>query len=134
MRNDKRGMMNAERNPDLEGRTRQFALQIIRLYSSFPKTTVAQVLGRQLLRSGTSVGAQYREARRAKSVADFISKIEGSLQEIEETRYWLELLADSRVVANTDVSALLKETDELTAMFVASARTAKKRKAAGGRQ
>jgi len=85
-------MMNAARGADLAVRTRQFAIAIIRLYSRLPRSTVSQVLGRQMLRSGTSVGAQYREAIRAKSVADFISKIEGSLQEIEETRYWLELM------------------------------------------
>jgi len=77
---------------DLKVRTRQFALQIIRLYSSLPKTTEVQVIGKQMLRSGTSVGAHYREAHRAKSDADFINKIEGGLQELEETQYWLELL------------------------------------------
>ena len=72
---------------DLRARTKAFALRIIRLYSSLPKTTEAQVLGRQLLRSGTSVGAHYREATRARSPAEFISKIEVGLQELEETVY-----------------------------------------------
>jgi four helix bundle protein len=75
-------------------RTKDFALAIIRLYATLPKKTEAQILGRQILRSGTSVGAHYREAQRAKSNADFISKIEGGLQEIEETCYWLELLGN----------------------------------------
>src|SRR5687768_18496908 len=74
---------------DLKVRTKQFALRIIRLYTSLPKITEAQVLGRQVLDSGTSVGAQYREAQRAKSDADFISKVEGSLQELDETAYCL---------------------------------------------
>ena len=86
--------MNTEKQQDLGVRTKMFALQIIRLYSSLPKTTVAQVIGKQVLRSGTSVGAHYREARRAKSDADFINKIEGGLQELDETGYWLELLAE----------------------------------------
>ena len=77
---------------DLKERTKAFALRIIRLYAALPKTTEAQVLGKQVLRSGTSVGAHYREAQRAKSNADFIGKIEGGLQELEETAYWLELL------------------------------------------
>jgi four helix bundle protein len=86
-------------NIDLKTRTKRFALDIIQLYSDLPSKTVARVLGDQLLRSGTSVGAHYREAQRAKSVADFISKIEGGLQELEETQYWLELLAESGVVS-----------------------------------
>ena len=73
--------------PDLKVRTKEFALRIPRLYTSLPKTTEAQVLGKQVLRSGTSVGAQYREAQRAKSDADFINKVEGSLQELDETAY-----------------------------------------------
>lgn len=103
---------------DLKVRTRQFALRIIRLYTSLPKTTEAQVLGRQILNSGTSVGAQYREAQRAKSDADFISKVEGSLQELDETAYWLELLRDSGMLSAEKLNPLLKETDELTAIFV----------------
>ena len=70
---------------ELKERTKDFAIRIMRLYSALPKKTEAQVLGTQVLRSGTSVGAQYREAQHAKSNADFISKIEGSLQELEET-------------------------------------------------
>jgi four helix bundle protein len=103
---------------DLKIRTKQFALWIIRLYTSLPKTTEAQVIGRQVLDSGTSVGAQYREAQRAKSDADFISKLEGSLQELDETAYWLELLRDSGMVSAEKLNPLLKETDELTAIFV----------------
>ena len=81
---------------DLKERTKQFALNIIALYSQLPKRREAQVLGDQLLRSGTSVGAHFWEAQRAKSNPDFISKIEGGMQELEETAYWLELLEGAR--------------------------------------
>src|SRR5687768_13328388 len=103
---------------DLKVRTKQFALRIIRLYTSLPKTTEAQVIGKQVLRSGTSVGAQYREAQRAKSDGDFINKVEGSLQELDETGYWLELLKDSGILSAEKLNPLLKETDELIAIFV----------------
>jgi four helix bundle protein len=112
-----RGMTDNEKQ-DLKVRTKQFALRIIRLYTSLPKTTEAQVMGKQVLRSGTSVGAQYREAQRAKSDADFINKVEGSLQELDETSYWLELLRDSGIASAEKLNPLLKETDELTAIFV----------------
>ena len=120
--------MSDERNPGLQVRTTRFALAIIRLCSELPAGMPGQVLGRQVLRSGTSVGAQYREARRAKSVADFVSKIEGALQEIEETGYWLELLTESGLVAPATIKPLMAEAHELTAMLVASAKTAKKKK------
>ncbi|MET0501141.1 MAG: four helix bundle protein [Candidatus Binatia bacterium] len=74
-------------NSDLKNRTKDYALSVIRLFAELPKRTETQVMGRQLLRSGTSVGAQYREATRAKSNADFIRKIEGSLQKLEESEY-----------------------------------------------
>ncbi len=107
-----------EAKRDLKERTKAFALRIIRLYAALPKTTEAQVLGKQVLRSGTSVGAHYREAQRAKSNADFISKIEGGLQELEETAYWLELLCDSNIVAQERLVPLQDETEELIAIFV----------------
>ena len=80
-------------NNDLRKRTKDFALRIIKLYVSLPRVAVAQTLGKQLLRSGTSVGANYREACRARSNAEFVSKLGESLKELEETSYWLELLA-----------------------------------------
>ena len=112
---------------DLSARTKDFALRIVRLYCSLPKSTEAQVLGKQVLRSGTSVGAHYREAVRARSVAEFISKIQGGLQELEETSYWLELLAEASVIPASRLTELRKETDELIAILVASVRTAKQR-------
>ncbi len=112
-------------NSDLNVRTKEYALSIIRLFAELPKRTEAQVMGRQALRSGTSVGAQYREASRAKSNADFISKIEGSLQELEETEYWLELLAESGLIPGQRVAALKQETGELKGIFVSIVRNIK---------
>jgi len=92
-------MMNKENQvKNLKDRTQEFALRIIRMYCALPNRTEAQVMGKQALRSGTSVGAHYREASRARSSAEFISKIEGALQELDETQYWLELLVKSKVV------------------------------------
>ena len=110
--------MSKTQEVELRSRTKSFALRIIRLYVSLPKTTEAQILGKQVLRSGTSVGAHYREAQRAKSDADFINKMEGALQELDETAYWLELLVESKIVVESKLAALMKETDELVAIFV----------------
>lgn len=115
-------------NRDLRKRTKAFALRIIRLYSSLPKTTVAQVLGKQVLRSGTLVGAHYREACRVRSTAEFVSKVEGGLQELEETTYWLELLVDGEIMPARRLAGLQGEAEELTAILASSAMTAKKRK------
>ena len=113
---------------DLKKRTKAFALHIINLYSSLPKRPEAQVIGRQILRSGTSVGANYREGSRARSKQEFIAKLGICLQELEETAYWLELLVDSGLVKQDVVAPLLKENDELTAIFVSSINTLKKRR------
>ena len=121
--------MTAASRQDLRKRTKEFALRIIKLYAALPRTTEAQVLGKQILRSGTSVGAHYREACRAKSNADFISKIEGGLQELDETLYWLELLADAKIVTPTRLAQLVQETNELIAMFVTMAKGVKLKKA-----
>src|SRR5262245_28272406 len=115
-------MMSDELNAEtgLRTRTKEFALRVIRLYSALPKTTLAQTLGKQVLRSGTSVGAQYREACRARSTAEFISKVEASVQELDETGYWLELLVDAEILSAQKLAALRGEAEELTAMLVAS--------------
>jgi four helix bundle protein len=103
---------------DLKPRTKTFALRVIRMYSELPKSnTVAQVLGKQVLRSGTSVGANYREASRGRSKAEFISKIGDCLKEIEETEYWLELLVDCACVPAKQMADLLDETRQLIAIF-----------------
>src|SRR5574341_1776562 len=114
-----------EKPQDLRARTKDFALRIIRLYVALPKTTEAQVIGKQVLRSGTSVGAHYREAQRAKSDADFISKIEGGLQELDEADFWLKLLELAEIVPARLLKPLRDETSELIAIFVIIAKKTK---------
>lgn len=103
---------------DLRERTKRFALRMIRMFTALPKTTEAQVLGKQVLRSGTSIGANYREAYRSRSRAEFIAKAGDCLKELEETGYWLELLTESGIVEESRLLELRKECDELTAIFV----------------
>jgi four helix bundle protein len=110
---------------DLETRTTQFALRIIKLFSALPKTAEAQILGKQMLRSGTSVGAHYREAKRAKSTLDFINKIEGALQELDETCYWLELIEKSAIMSAKRLVSLRAEAVELTKILVTVVKRAK---------
>ncbi len=121
--------MSSNARQDLRKRTKDFALRIIKLYGALPRSVEAQVLGKQLLRSGTSVGAHYREACRAKSNADFISKIEGGLQELDETSYWLELLSESKIIAANRLAPLEEEANELIAMFVTIAKGTKRQRA-----
>ena len=118
-------MQNAK--ADLADRTKLYARRIIRLVSALPKTTVAQVLGKQVLRSATSVGANYREASRARSRAEFVAKMGDCLKELSESEYWLELLSEEEVVASEKLVPLLAETRELTAIFVTSIKTARSR-------
>lgn len=120
-----------KKRQDLKKRLKEYALRIIRLYESLPKTGAVHVISHQLLRSGTSPGAQYREACRAKSNADFISKIEGALQELDESDYWLELLIDGGFVAEKKLKPLCDETQELIAIFATMAVKAKSRNQKG---
>ena len=120
-------MKGAENLQDLRARTKAFALRILKLYSALPKSTEAQILGKQVLRSGTSVGAHYHEACRAKSNADFVSKIEGALQELDETTYWLELICAARIVEEKRLKPLRNESEELIAMFVTMVKGVKNR-------
>jgi len=120
--------MESKTPQDLRTRTSDFALRIIKLYVSLPKTTEAQVLGKQILRSGTSVGANYREGHRAKSDADIVNKFETALQELDETDYWLELLVKSNITPAQKVEPLRKETNELIAIFTTIVTKIKKRK------
>ena len=115
-------------NNNLKFRTKDFAIRIVKLFAALPKTTEAQVLGKQILRCGTSVGAQYREAQHAKSDADFISKIEGFLQELEETAYWLELIEELNLFNSEKLKPICQETKELTAIFITIAKKVKERK------
>jgi four helix bundle protein len=118
-----RGMASAENN--LRERTKQFGLRVVRMFSRLPKTTEAQVLGKQILRSGTSVGANYREAYRARTRPEFIAKCGDSLRELEETSYWIELLLEAGIVSPEKLAALRQECDELIAIFVTILRRSK---------
>ena len=110
---------------DLKERTKALALRVIRMYARLPKTDVARVLGKQVLRSGTSVGANYREADEGRSKAEFISKMGDSLRELSETEYWLELLVESAIVKPSAMTQLLKETRELKLIFATIIRNAR---------
>lgn len=119
------GRKQNEEVKDLRVRSKEFALRIVRMYSVLPKTTEAQVIGKQVLRSGTSVGANYREAYRARSKAEFIAKIGDCLKEAEETAYWLELLEDAGIVSAARLVEMRAEIDELIAIMVATIKTAR---------
>ena len=120
-------MEGGMRQKDMKRRTREFALRVIRLTESLPKERTAEVLGRQLLRSGTSVGANYRAACRAKSPRDFISKMGIVEEEADETLYWMELLSEANIIKSEKLAPLMTEVDELLAIMVASIKTAKRR-------
>jgi four helix bundle protein len=110
---------------DLKARTKQFALRILRLYRGLPAREEARILGSQVLRSGTSVGANYRAACRARSKAEFIAKLGIVLEEADETVFWIELLLEGGIVRHEKLDDLLKEANELTSIFVTSLCTAK---------
>ena len=110
---------------ELKARTKQFALRIIKLVSALPETQAGRAIGNQLVRSGTSVGANYRAACRARSKAEFISKICVVAEEADESAFWLELIIESRLMTEKSVLPLHKEAEELVAIFTASGRTAK---------
>lgn len=112
---------------DLKIRTKDFAVRIIKLYSVLAKNVEAQVLGKQILRSGTSVGAHYRGSQYAKSDADFVSKIQGALQELEETLYWLELLEEMLIFQPEKFLAIKQEANELRGILITIARKVKAR-------
>jgi len=109
----------------LRQRTKDFAIQVIRMYSALPKSVEAQVLGKQVLRSGTSVGANYREACRARSKAEFVAKVGDVLKELDESSYWFELLAETGIVPSAILQPLQNETDELLAIFTTIAKKCK---------
>ena len=113
---------------DLEIRTKEFAISVIRFVGKLPKSKLTEVLGYQLLRSGTSIGANYREAGRAESQADFIHKLSIVEKEASETQYWLELFKDTNTSNPKEVDTLLDEASQLLAIFTSAGRTAKRRK------
>lgn len=118
--------MNYEGKNDLVERTTEFGLRIVRMFVALPKTDEARVLGKQVLRSGTSVGANYREARRARSTAEFIAKIGDCLKELDETDYWLELILRAEIVPAPKLSALRDETNQLLAILTTISKNAKR--------
>ena len=111
---------------ELKERTKQFAIRVVRLFRSLPKTEEARITGNQALRSGTSVAANYRAVCRARSKAEFVAKIGVVVEEADETVFWLELLAETGIVAQARMDGLLAEANELLAIFAASQRTSKK--------
>ena len=111
---------------ELEARTKRFALRIISFVGSLPKNRTTDVLGYQLLKSGTSIGANYREARCAESLDDFIHKIGIIEKEANETKYWLELFDEADIGGAEQRVSLLQEASELLAIFISSGKTAKK--------
>ena len=104
----------------LRERTKAYALRIIRVYRSLPRSADAQVIGKQLLRSGTSVGTNYREGHRARSDAEMIAKFGTCIQELDESAYWMELLTESEIVRASALTSLLDETNQLIAIFTSS--------------
>ncbi len=117
--------MSLDQHQQLRKRTKDFALRVIRMTQALPKTKEADVLGRQVLRSSTSVAANYRATGQARSKPEFISKLAVVLEEADETVFWLEMLADSGVIKPARLAALQQEANQLVAVFGASLRTAK---------
>jgi len=113
---------------ELKNRTKQLSIRVIRLVESLPKTTASNTIGRQLIRSGTSVGANYRAACRAKSTADFINKLAIVEEEADESIYWIELLVESAQIKPNLVEKLIQEFDEILSIVVAAIKTSKARR------
>jgi len=108
---------------EFKQRTKQLALRVIKLVSSLPKNTVSEVIGKQLIRSGTSVGANYRAACRARSTADLIAKLRIVEEEADECLYWMELIVEAKLVDVDNLRSIMSETNEILAMTVASIKT-----------
>ena len=113
---------------EMKARTKQFALRIMRLVESLPNTKSTQVIGKQLLRCGTSVGANYRAVCRAKSTADFINKLAIVEEEADESIYWIELLVESNQIKPNLVKNLLDETDQILSIIVSAIKTTKEKR------
>jgi four helix bundle protein len=113
---------------ELKSRTKKFALRIIKLVDELPNTKTGHTIGNQIIRSGTSIAANYRAACRARSSAEFISKLAIVEEESDETLFWLELIVESNLVREEHLKELIKEADELTAIFTAAGKTAKANK------
>ena len=111
---------------ELKERTKQFALRIIRLVDALPNTTAGWAIGKQIVRSGTSVDANYRAACRGRSKAEFAAKLGTVAEEADETCFWLELIMDGELLPRSQIEPLYTEADELTAIFTSGVRTAQK--------
>ena len=105
----------------LKKRTKKFGVKIIRLVEDLPSTSTARVIGNQLIRSGTSVGANYRAACRGRSKAEFVAKMGIVIEEADESMYWMEMLIEAGIVSNDELDELISEANELVAIFTASA-------------
>jgi four helix bundle protein len=110
---------------ELKSRTKSFALRVIRVFKALPRNEEARILGKQMLRSGTSVATNYRAVCRSRSKAEFLATLGVVVEEIDETVLWLELLAESEIVSRERLKELQREANELSAIFVASQLTAK---------
>jgi four helix bundle protein len=110
---------------EMKARTKAYANRVVKLCAALPNNWIARILGQQLLRSGTSVGANYRAVCRAKSNADFINKLRVVEEECDESLFWMELLADNDFVKPSRLAGLMKEADEILAIVVSSAKTAR---------
>ncbi len=111
-------MKEGEEPPfDLRDRTLQYGLRVVRMFVALPKTEASRVLGKQVLRSGTSIGANHREAHRSRSKAEFIAKLGDCLKELDESAYWLELLTQSGIVPAPKLASLQDETNQLIAIL-----------------
>jgi four helix bundle protein len=120
-------VLNGRTSPEqMRNRTKKFALRVLMMFRALPRTEEARIIGRQVLRSGTSVGANYRAVCRARSKREFISKMGVVVEEADETVFWFELLVEGGIVSVRKLSALLAEAEELVAIFAASLRTARK--------
>jgi four helix bundle protein len=113
---------------NLRVRTKQFALRVIRLFAALPRRPEAEVIRKHLIRSGTAVGANYREAHRSRSDAEFIAKLGDCLKELDESAYWLELLVDTELVSADRLSLLLDECNQLLAILTSISKKVKSRR------
>ena len=114
-------------NDELRERTKKFSLRVIKLFQALPKTEEARILGKQLLRSRTSVGANFRAATRARSRKEFFSKLSVTVEEADESAFWMELLMEANIIPGNKLNALYNEAIELTKITAASRRTFKKK-------
>ena len=112
---------------ELQDRTKRFAIRIVKMFKALPKTDEARIIGKQVLRSGTSVAANYRAACRARSKAEFTAKLGVVVEEIDETVFWMELLVETEIVPTAKLNQLISEANELLAIFAASRSTARRR-------